>query len=123
MSFANEIKTQSVIDCWVTYLNLHEREITPHLNKPIVAIRPLAAGRILNDQTLISLLEKEESFDQCTALEMAILFPLLNPSVTSVMTSVTSIVHAKEILHSVNRVHTCEETFHRISRILVDSNL
>ena len=122
MTFAKEIKTRPIIDCWVTYLNLHEREIIPHLNKPIVAIRPLAAGRILNDQTLISLLQKEEFFAQYTALEMAILFPLLNPSVTSLMTSITSLVHAKEILKSLNRVQTCEETC-RISRILMGSNV
>ena len=70
-TFAKEIKTRPIIDCWVTYLNLHERGY-PTSKQPIVAIRPLAAGRILNDQTLISLLQKEEFFAQYTGLEMAI---------------------------------------------------
>ena len=51
------------------------------MDKPFIAIRPLAAGKILKNNQLWGLLKKHSYFDKKNKLALALKFPLLHPNV------------------------------------------
>lgn len=91
LEFANKVDSVSKIECWVTYLNLLEIEWERLLNKPFIAIRPLAAGKILKNNQLWGLLKKHSYFDKKNKLALAIKYPLLHPNVKTLVISIRNL--------------------------------
>jgi len=89
--FAKKVDLLSKIDCWVTYLNLLEIEWEQLLDKPFIAIRPLAAGKILKNNQIWELLKKHSYFDKKNKLELALKFPLLHPNVKTLIISIRNL--------------------------------
>ena len=113
----------------VTYLNLLELEMTPLLEQMArrgqgyVAIRPLGGGLITSE---ILQAESTENTQKLTSIisaldipvkdltKFAIQFPLLHPVVASVMVSLSSIQHAREIVTAVGSLKSDRHTFNSI---------
>ena len=98
VSFARRAFKHPQIAGWVSHLNLHELELIPFLEKPMLAIRPFAAGRIFSDQNLWERVEGHPFCQGRARAEIAALYPLLHPSVATVITSISTIAHAEELL-------------------------
>ena len=91
LEFAKKVDSLNNIECWLTYLNILEIEWEPLLDKPFIAIRPLAAGKIFKYDEIWRLLEKHSFFNKKSKLESALKFPLLHPNVKTLITSIRNL--------------------------------
>jgi aryl-alcohol dehydrogenase-like predicted oxidoreductase len=113
----------------VTYLNLLELEMTPLLEQMArqeqcyVAIRPLGGGLITSNILQAESTEETQKLKAIiSALDIpvedltkfAMQFPLLHPVVASVIVSVSSIEHAKEIIAAIDSLKSERHTFNSI---------
>ena len=102
----------------IAYLNLLELEMTPLLNQMLelgqgyVAIRPLCGGLITTSaaqaapDTKIKAIAATLDISPSDITKLAIQFPLMHPAVASVMVSLSSIEHAREIISAVNTLES-----------------
>ena len=117
----------------VTYLNLLELEMIPFLEQMAqqgqgyVAIRPLGGGLITSDAVQAESTEKSTPENQqvkaiASALDLspaeitkfALQFPLLHPTVTSVMVSISSMMHAAEVITAIEDLESDRRAFNHI---------
>lgn len=91
LKFAKKVDSLSSMECWVTYLNLLEIEWKPLLEKPFLAIRPLAAGKIVKNNEIWGYLKKHSYFVRKSKLESTLKFPLLHPNVKTLITSIRNL--------------------------------
>lgn len=118
----------------VTYLNLMETEMTPLLQQMAdrgqgyVAIRPLCGGLLIAnyaqnpenpESARIQKILKALDIPPTELTKLAIQFPLLHPVVTSIMVSVSSIEHAREVIEAVEDLNGSNiDTFNRILKAI-----
>ena len=122
----------------VTYLNLLETEMTPLLKQMAdrgqgyVAIRPLCGGLLTTNYAQNPDDAEAERIQKIlTALnispaeltKLAIQFPLLHSVVTSIMVSVSSIEHAREVVEAVEDLKGSNiDTFNKILKAIASDN-
>lgn len=91
LEFAKKANSLNKIECWITYLNLLEIKWKPLLDKPFIAIRPLAAGKIIKNHQIWEYLKKHNYFVKNSKLESTLKFPLLHPNVKTIITSIRNL--------------------------------
>jgi aryl-alcohol dehydrogenase-like predicted oxidoreductase len=106
------------VDGLVTYLNPVELEAAPYLDRlaeegrGLAAIRPLAAGKALEDARLSDGLDVAPEDRAAFALA----FSLMHPAVASSILTVSSAEHVSAALHAIERVEIDRERFTALVR-------
>ena len=110
-----------------TYFNLIERDLVTNLehDTPIIAIRPLAGGRLdprrhssqpAEVQRRLETFCSELDIDGWSLASVALSFPLLNRNVTSSIVSVSSVERVCAVALAVGRLEPDDERFAELSR-------
>ncbi len=129
--FAQEVLRFSCCRGLVTYLNLLELEMIPILEQMelegqgYIAIRPLCGGLITSENAQ----NAENKIDESSQLQaiintlnipitdvtkFAVQFPLLHPTVASVMVSVSNLKHAEEVIAAADTAKSDRTAFSQI---------
>lgn len=109
----------------VSYLGVAERELVPHLDamhgrgQGVMALRPLLAGRVLGagdplDAHLTTRLAELASSHRHGLVGLALEMPLLHPSVSTIILSVSTLEHARIALAATANVTPSAPDFHAL---------
>lgn len=118
LEFAKKVGSLNNIEYWITYLNLLEIEWQPLLDKPFIAIRPLAAGKILKNNQIWRYLKNHSYFDKKSKLESTLKFPLLHPNVKSLITSVRNLSQLNSLEKVFENTNVDLDLFNSISSFI-----
>ena len=116
--FAERISDLEEIESWITYLNVIELEWLKLQTKPFIAIRPLAAGKLLKNTKIWQFLNKHEFFNSQTKLESLCLYPLLNPNVKSLILSIKNTNNLYSLNDVFSKTYSDLDMFNQITDFL-----